>query len=432
MKTFKFFALLGLVGLLFTTGCDKDEDPLNLMITTITADGTSFSTGSAVTKDLNGASSATDVPLNANITITFDKAPDVTSISSSTIALTSDAGGIGGTVTSSGNSIVVDPETDFQRGTIYTISISGLKAADGGLFTNTSRTFTTEGRAPVVVPNASSMIAYWTFDGHYDDETGTYNGNYADAITYGDDRHGQGNSTATFDGDKSIIEVPNAQGLMASNDFTLSFWVKTNSNGHVNANGDPAGYFVMGMAAFFGFQFEIPADFGSCKLACSYEMGDGTFESEDTWFPGDGKDKDNGGWQGWDFVADLTGSGGVPSLLQDKWAHIICVYNAAEKQGRMYINGDLMKSWDFDLWPDGAAKKTAVGVGYRGVSPETEPELAFGFIQSRAGTLWDTEPWGGYDFPTANHFKGDLDDIRIFSAAYSEADAKALYDAEKN
>jgi hypothetical protein len=432
MKALKFLTLFAMLGLLFTTGCDKDEDPLNLMILSITADGTSFSTGANVTKDLNGATSATDVPLNANITITFDKAPDIASITGSSISLTSDLGSIGGTATASGNSIEVDPDTDFERGTIYTISISGLRAEDGGLFTNTTRTFTTEGRAPVIVPNASSMIAYWTFDGHYDDATGTYDGNYADAITYGSDRHGQGNSTATFDGDKSIIEVPNAESLMASNDFTLSFWVKTNSNGHVNADGNPTGHFVMGMAAFFGFQFEIPGDYNSCKLACSYELADGSKVSEDTWFPGDGKDKDNGGWQGWDYVADLTGSGGVASLIQDKWAHIICVYNAAEKQGRMYINGDLMKSWDFDLWPDGDAKKTAVGVAYRGVSPETEPELAFGFIQSRAGTLWDEEPWGGFDFPTANHFKGDLDDVRIFSAAFSEADAKALYDAEKN
>jgi hypothetical protein len=97
----------------------------------------------------------------------------------------------------------------------------------------------------------------------------------------------------------------------------------------------------------------------------------------------------------------------------------------------MYINGELMKSQDFDLWPDGDAKRNVKGVAYRGVAPEVENILAFGFIKSIDSQLWATEPWGGYAFPGANHFKGDLDDVRFFNAPFSAADAKALYDAEK-
>ena len=59
-------------------------------------------------------------------------------------------------------------------------------------------------------------------------------------------------------------------------------------------------------------------------------------------------------------------------------------------------------------------------------------ELAFGFIQSRGGTLWDTESWGGYDFTTADHFKGQLDDIRIFHNALTAAQITALYQSEKS
>jgi hypothetical protein len=73
-----------------------------------------------------------------------------------------------------------------------------------------------------------------------------------------------------------------------------------------------------------------------------------------------------------------------------------------------------MKSQDFNLWPDGDAKKGVTGLKYGGVAPEVVNELAFGFVQSRAGTLWDTETWGGYDFTTSNHFKGQLDDVKVW------------------
>lgn len=90
-----------------------------------------------------------------------------------------------------------------------------------------------------------------------------------------------------------------------------------------------------------------------------------------------------------------------------------------------------MKSFDFNLWPEGDLKQTVTGVTYRGEEPEVVDELAFGFVQSRAGTMWDNEPWGGYGITTSQHFKGWLDDFRVFHAAYSADDVAELYDAEK-
>ena len=429
MKTLKFLTLFLAISAIITS-CKKDPDPI--LISTFIATGTSFEDGSAVTKDLNGATSAVDVPLNSIITITFDKAVDGATVINSNININGLGSDVSLVLNSSGSTVTIDPDSDLERGTLYSININGLKATDEGEFISSSRTFTTEGRAPVVVPNADDMLAYWPFDGTPNDLSGNYPADRVESITYGEDRFGQGNSVASFDGDASIIEIPNADDFMAGGDFTLSFWVNTNSVDHVDAGGNPSGHFVMGLAAFKGFQFEIPGDYGSCKLATQYMLPDGSTTPEDTWFNGDGKNKDNGGWQGWDFAADITGSGGVAGLVQDKWAHIICTYNAELKQGRMYINGDLMKGFDFNLWPDGDPKKDIVGVGYGGVEPSELPVLAFGFIHSSGGTLWDDTPWGDYDKPTSNHFKGDLDDIRIFSTAYTSNDVKDLYNAEKN
>jgi hypothetical protein len=90
---------------------------------------------------------------------------------------------------------------------------------------------------------------------------------------------------------------------------------------------------------------------------------------------------------------------------------------------------------DHDLWFDDDGnpypETGIVGLKYNGVAPETLNELAFGFVQSRGGTLWDTEPWGGYDFPDANHFKGQLDDVRIFHKPLSEAEILLMYNSEK-
>ena len=416
--------------------CGDDEEPIApapdaLMISGIQANGISFSDGSTLNSDLNGATSAGDVALDGTITIEFNKPVAAASATASNVTLASVTEEISASVSASGSQVILDPTEELARGTMYTLSISGLMATDGGSFSAVTRTFTTEGRASIVVPNSEALVAYWSFDGTTDDATGDFPSDNVVDVTFGNDRFGQGNSTASFDGDASVIEVPDGDRLMASEEITISFWVKTNSVDHVNQNGDPSSNFVFGLAAFAGFQFEIPGNFGSCKLAMSYVNEDGESLSEDLFFPGDGRDKDNDGWQGWDFVADLTGAGGVEALLKDQWAHIICTYDAESKSGKMYINGVLMKSQDFNLWPDEAPKKTITGISYNGDPSEFENILAFGFIKSIDSPRWIDTPWGDYFKPTANHFKGDLDDVRVFSTAFSAEDAASLYDSEK-
>lgn len=430
MKTFKLLSLLFAALVLLTTSCKDDDEggPGNVTVVSIVADGTSFENGEAVSRDLNGATSAADVALNSKITITFDKAIDPTTVSNMNASISSTTtGDVDADVSVSGMMMTITPTEDLQRGTLYTLDVSGVSATDGGTLAPISRSFTTEGRAPVVVP--ASQIAYWTFDGTADDATGDYPADKVLALNYGEDRFGQGNSTAVFDGDETIIEIPNAERLMGNNDITISFWMKTNSEDHVDENANPSGHFVMGLGAFFGFQFEIPADFGFAKLAMSYQQEDGTPFSEDLFFPGTPLTEDS--WQGWEFHADLTGSGGVEGLIRDQWVHVLCTYDAEEKKGLMYINGMLMKSQDFDLWPMGDPKATTTGVVYQGTEVDVESTLAFGFIKSSDSPIFADTPWGDYYKPTANHFKGSLDDVRIFSESLDAGEVMDLYNAER-
>ncbi|MFA5816341.1 MAG: Ig-like domain-containing protein [Bacteroidales bacterium] len=383
------------------------------------------------TIDLNGATSPNTVPVKPAIVATFNTDVDVATAVPANVALVQDydKAVMAVTVTASGKTITVTPTEDLGNGALYKLTLSaGLKSTGGLALTSVARTFTTLG---TFVPKGA--IAYWNFEDNANDQIGAYDpaSGGVVAITYAASRNTAAGKAATFDGATSIIEVPNGDVLMNSPDFTLSFWVKTNSTGHLDAGGNPAGYFVIGLAAFYGFQFEITSDFSWCKLAARYDIGGGESSSEDLWFPGDGKTKDNGGWQGWEFCKDLTGSGGVAGLLKDKWAQVVCMFEASTKRGTMFINGEKMKVFNFNLWPDGDAKRNVTGMKYGGTAPETVNELAFGFIQSRAGTLWDTEPWGGYDFPTSNHFKGQLDDIRIFHKALTETEIQLMYNSEK-
>jgi hypothetical protein len=383
------------------------------------------------TIDLNGATSPNTVPVNPAIVATFNTDVDVMTAIPANVSLVQDydKAVIAVTVTGSGKTITVTPTEDLSSGALYKLTLtSALKSTGGLALTEVARTFTTLG---TFVPKG--VLAHWTFEDNANDVVGPYDpaSTGVVAISYQSSRNAAAGKAATFDGDASIIEVPNGDVLMNSSDFTLSFWVKTNSTGHVNADGNPAGHFVMGLGAFYGFQFEITSDYSWCKLAGRYDIGGGQSASEDLWFPGDGKNKDNGGWQGWEFCKDLTGSGGVAALIQDKWANVVCMYEGSTKRGTMYINGEKMKVFNFNLWPDGDAKRNVTGMKYGGTAPETVNELAFGFIQSRAGTLWDSEGWGGYDFPGANHFKGQLDDIRIFHKALSETEVQLMYNSEK-
>jgi hypothetical protein len=210
--------------------------------------------------------------------------------------------------------------------------------------------------------------------------------------------------------------------------------MKTNSDGHVNADGNPEGHFVLGLGGFSGFQFEInvngDAEVTNCKFANAYYTTDGTLTSEDAFFAGDGATFENGGWQGWDIQADLTGSGGVNGFLGDRWVHVVVSYDAATKLHRMYFDGQVMKGHDFNLWPEGGLKTMVEGVAYR-ESEEITPDLAFGFVHSPASTRWDDTPWGAYEVPTSKHFKGQLDDVRVFSTSFTPADVEDLYNAER-
>ncbi|MCK7541911.1 MAG: hypothetical protein MZV63_69010 [Marinilabiliales bacterium] len=57
---------------------------------------------------------------------------------------------------------------------------------------------------------------------------------------------------------------------MNTTSFTVAFWMKTNSAGKTN------GHFVMGLAGWNGFQYEVFGGYDGSKFAIQYQLATGT------------------------------------------------------------------------------------------------------------------------------------------------------------
>jgi len=406
-----FMAALTMFAVIALNSC-KDDDPAELVLTSLVAGDI----------DLNSATSPNTVPVEPTIVATFSTDIDPASVTASTVKMTQDYDNtdIPLTTTVSGKTITIVPTTSLGNGALYKLMLSpDIKSKEGKFLPATNRNFTTVG---TFVP--AGAIAHWNFEGNSNDQAGNFNPNANGVvdITYTASRNATAGMAATFNGTTSIIEIPNGDQLINTSNFTLSFWVK--------AEPQEKGHFVIGLGAFFGLQFEIFGGLDGAKFAIRYEVEDGSTVTEDMWFPSEATYNANGGWQGWDFAKSIAPADYV-TMVSNKWLHVVYTYNGAAKKGILYYNGEKMKSFDFNLWPDEDPKKTAKGMKYAGMAPEVVNELAFGFIQSRAGTLWANEPWGGYTFPGANHFKGQLDDIRFFHKVLTPTEISLMYNSEK-
>lgn len=410
-------ALFGaiLIATTMLASCKKDSGPKALNVVSILAG----------TIDLNGAVSPTNVPTNATITVEFSTRVNPTTATAANIRVVQDYDNavVPITITVDGNKVNITPTSRFGGGTLHRLTITaGLLSVENQPLTELSRTFTTAGN---FLP--SGIVAHWTFEDSANDVVGPYDPATSGVvgITYVASKNTKLGKAANFNGTTSIIEVPNGNVLMTVPNFTISFWVKAQSAGQ-----EGKGHFVMGLGAFYGFQFEIFGGYDGAKFAIRYGLADGTTTAEDMWFPSLATDATNGGWQGWDFARSLTADQ-MMAKLKDNWLHVTYTYNQSTRTGTLYYDGEKMKSFSFNLWPAGDAKRTVTGMKYGGTAPEVVNELAFGFIQSRAGTLWDNEPWGGYDFASANHFRGQLDDIKIYHKVLTPAEITLMYNSER-
>jgi len=412
------FGILATATILIVTiiGCTKTSNSFSL--NSITAGGV----------DLNTATAPSGVPFNATITATFSSDVNATTATSANIQLLDYAANvIPTTISASGPTVTIMPTVKLGSGTIYTLSISALFAgANGTVLGAVTRSFKTTGAF-----TPAGQVAYWNFEGNANDQIGSFSpagtANVID-ITYAAGRNTSAGQAAVFNGTTSLIEIPNGDQLLNCTDFSLSFWVNVDS-------ALQSDQFVMGLAGWNGFQFEINnhgnAMLGECKLAAQYSLSGGTTASQDLWFNGAATNSTlaNGGWQGWTYCKDLTTNGtGVKSLLNKVWANVVCTYDATTKLGTIYINGVKMKQQDFNLY--GTTHPLYNATGLKINSAVVNKNFVFGFIQDK-GNPSITDSWADETITTNGHFKGMLDDVAIYHRVLTTTEIGLMYASTK-
>lgn len=411
----QFYLLINIlfVGAFLTfISCDDDDEVEIFRIMTINAGDININTSSKVI----------NVPINPTLVAEFSHNVNPTTITDSSVLLVRryDNGEIPLNLSVSGKTVTITTKTELKQGTQYDIVFKNSIYSQGGLkLTYTSRGFTTEGTY-----SPDGLISYFAFEGTAKDSLGTHDPSASDVsnITYIKSKNDRSGLSASFNGSTSIIEIPNGDDYLSQNSFATSFWIK--------ADPEQKGHYVLGLAGSYGFYFQISANWDSVSMTTRYRLANGETIAVENIYNGTGKTKDNGGFQGWTVNKDVTNSGGVgTTFFKDLWAHVVFAFDADTKESSIYINGELVKQQDFDLWPDGAPERTITGVTYAGNAAPGN-ELVLGFIQGRDNKTV-TDPSADFSDPSNKQYKGLMDDVKLFSNGLDKDIVRQLYISER-
>lgn len=434
-QTIKILSLIGLIGLLTFTNCSED-DPSSLTIVSATATGTDLTTGSSTTVDLNATTSATNVPPDAIITITFSRPVNVASATASNVTLNNGTDDVALTVNVNGSEVTITPTDDLVRGTIHTLSISGtITATDGGIFAAASRNFTTAGTAPAVVPRADKLVVYIPFNGVVADEFGhaILNNN----VTLTTDRFGNFESSANFNGTTNYVGVQYAADMSNAN-TTVSYWIKLPSSqaykDHIGIT-NPSSikqYVTFSIGGNNGTYHEF-SRFTCCDLGFDIDvlkyftnhLNSGSAST----LAGSHIEMKNEGNPGGNKVIEVNN---IPWLESKtgQWMHIVTSWNAAARRKSFYVNG--VPSTVFELTPSAEYALDNATIDVAGIDADATNSrnlyLGSGVPHWATKTATGITPFRS-NIPFA--FKGQMDDFRMYNVALTNAEVLSLYNAEK-
>ncbi|MES2386897.1 MAG: LamG-like jellyroll fold domain-containing protein [Bacteroidota bacterium] len=212
---------------------------------------------------------------------------------------------------------------------------------------------------------ASGIAAYYPFSGNVSDVSGNaQNGSGLSAPSYVSDRRSNTSHAASYNGSTNYTNIP----CSISGDFTISFWLKTNSNGGYGSD------WWSGSSLVDAEVSGNSADFGTSLLNghLAFGMGGGGSFSDVT----------------------VTSPG---SVNDDAWHHVVAT--------RVKTSGAMA------LYVDGSPAGTATA-GYRG--NVSEPFIGIG--RETGGT---------------NYYTGYIDDVILYNRALTATEAALVYNEEQ-
>lgn len=406
-KLILMLAVFAMAGLVVMNSCSSDDTPPTpLTIASLMAND----------KDINGATSATDVPVNGVIIATFSTDIDATTATSSNITLTRtfDGSAVPNTINVAGKVVTITPTDPFFEGDQYKVAFtSGLKSSQGQAITAFDRTFGTVGIGLGTAPKASNQFLYVQFSGEVVDLTGNATQSFAQ-VSWGADRFGNANSAAKFEGTEAgstgtgdIVELTGTKFISSS--MTISVWFYINQSDYVAPGNAP----LLGLAGNQGYFVEIgdgDTNPNWLKITTNHKVDPDPME--------------HGTATQWGDFGTTDDDIAVNTLTKTGWHHLVMTFDAASYTKTDYLDGVKIKQF---ILLDSENNEWNLKDMLLNTGSGIENKLALGYFASRANTNPD---WAQYP-NSARTFKGSMDDLRLFDVALSASEVTSLYNAEK-
>ncbi|MEL6557729.1 MAG: Ig-like domain-containing protein [Bacteroidota bacterium] len=432
MKYLKFTLLsLTAIGFIYLSSCnDDDEGPSNIELVSLSASGTSLTDGSTVTVDLNGVTSAVDVPPNAVITAEFSAEIDATTATMASVSLSNSDGDAMYTLSVNGTMVTLTPTNNLVQGTLHTLAVSAELQSTSGLPTlAASRTFTTSGTAPAEVPQENNLVFYADFNGEVLDEFN--HATLVSDVTLGTDRFGNLSNAAEFNGTSNYAAFEYADDLN-NESHTISYWMELPASADYDTHVRISGFVTFALGGFEGYLHEwgrfdcCDNTFDFLKYVTSHNNAGnaGDFASEFVEIKGENRQGDNiNEIDNLAWLEELTG----------QWILVTTSYDAATKTKTIYINGSQVIEISLVPSDDGNFELTDLAINADAIS--TNENNNNNLYLGAGLPFWGNVTSGDAIEPKRgdlNHaFKGKMDDFRIFSVALTDAEVTELYNAER-
>ena len=231
----------------------------------------------------------------------------------------------------------------------------------------------------------ASLAAHYKFNGNANDETENNHDGTVSGATLVDDRFGNATSAMYFDGSDDYISVPYVDELKIENEITISTWIKP----MYSENYNDMRYITATSNEWFSMGINPRGD-----------------NSKFAWWGRSGPYWDNVG-----IECPDNDCGNRPNM--DQWYMI--TYTYTKENSIDEVTGDTSEVYRARGYLDGKLIDTRILSNNNGRTfSNSSGDLVIGALQQNQ-----------------NHFKGTLDDLRIYNGALSAEDIKKLYDAEK-
>ncbi|HSH25111.1 MAG TPA: Ig-like domain-containing protein, partial [Massilibacterium sp.] len=319
MKKVSSIILLFSVILFSFISCDNDDDDVTeLTLLTLTSGDV----------DLYGATVAVNVPVDQPIVAVFSTSIDEATVANA-ITLTKGGSDVDFTTSVDGETLTITVTGGLITGTNYSLGISAaLKSTQGAIFEAATVTFTTMGVGIDTPPQSNNQVLYLQFDNSIVDIVGGHTDAYSE-VTYSEDRYGNTNGAASFNGTGNVVEIEYNNDLIPQ-DITVSFWMKVEPLDREGTEGVPRAIFGLGanngyFVEYFNFSWGDPLTWVEGLKFVTNHINEGTNVSEygNNWDEYKGEGEPDGNYT----LTNVQGS--VSEMIDSKWVHMVFAYNSS-------------------------------------------------------------------------------------------------------